>query len=83
MAIVLLHECLLSAVCVDDFLCSAASGGGCSTTVLLTERCQPQSLMLKQMLERMGQPLPPELGEMVQNALKVCSALVKESQVSL
>ena len=55
---------------------STASGKSCCTTVLLTERCHAQSVMLKRLLERTGQSLPPALEELAQDVLKVCMLVV-------
>ena len=65
---------MLTSAAKYDGLCipSTASGRSCCTTVLLTERCHTQSLMLKRLLERTGQPLPPLLEKMAQDVLKVC-----------
>ena len=55
---------------------STASDKSCCTTVLLTERCHAQSVMLKRLLERTGQSLPPALEKMAQDVLKVCLLVV-------
>ena len=64
---------------VTGFVCktlSPVSGRSCCSTVLLTERCHAQSVMLKRLLERTGQSLPPALEKMAQDVLKVCMLVV-------